>query len=134
MPKCLPRHHSRSRDDSRQQLPRLRERQTHDPGVAAFEPRDEGGGEALDGVGPGLAEGFAYVAVLFAFPLFDHPEGDAVAIYPRVFVRTNDHGDRGVDLMRPSGQHPEHGDGVITIARLAQDAAIDHDLGIRTED
>src|SRR6476646_4849939 len=48
-----------------EQRGRLVQRQTHDTGVAAFDPLDPGRGSALDGVGAGLAERLAARDITF---------------------------------------------------------------------
>ena len=95
--------------------------QADDVGITAFEAGDVAGGEALDGVGAGFAEGFAGgdVGVDFSGRHSGHLNVGALDAAPEIAVKAE--ADGGKDEVGAALKGGEHGDGGGCAGRLFED-------------
>ncbi len=112
-----------------------REGQAHDVEVAAFDTRDEAPGAALDGVGTRFVVRFAGRKVLG--DLFGGKRGEVhqsgLDKGDAFGVRKTDESHTGEDGVRAAGKFFQHAARVVGRARLAEDVAVEGDLGVRRD-
>jgi hypothetical protein len=117
-------------------LAQSRERQPDNIEVAAFDAWDVPTSAALDGVGAGFVErlvcgeiaGQSLVGQRAKVDLGDLDEAAALG------VRQSNQGNARYDRVRAPGKLGEHVAGVFAGARLAEDAALEDDFGVRSDD
>ena len=118
---------------TRQQTIGVQQRQPHHAGVAAGKMFDPALGPTLDGVGAGLVQWLAAGDIGGNAGGVDRGEGHLGNDQLTVQAARADHHHRGHHLVGAPGQSRQHRPRVGGIDRLAEDLAVQHDLGIRTE-
>ena len=112
------------------------EGETDDVEVTAFDSRNETAGAALDSVGAGFVVGFAGGEIAGDFFVIELGEMDVSRFDESAAfgVGKADEGDAREDGVRAAGKFFEHVAGVVRGARLAEDVAIEGDLGVGADD
>src|ERR1700737_894713 len=112
------------------------EREADDVEVAAFDARNEAAGAALNGVGAGFVVGFVGGKVAGDFFVIELGEMDVSGFDESAAfgVGKANESDAREDGVRAAGKFFEHVAGVVGGARLAEDVAVEGDLGIGADD
>ena len=109
------------------------QRQTHDPGIAAGDSRDESRSPTLHGVGTGFTERLSGGDVSgnlgFAQCRKTHLGTDQCGL----LSSGGNQPDGGMHLMRAAGQLPQQGGGLGRVGWFAEHLAVDDHIGIGTE-
>src|SRR5690349_14580021 len=111
-----------------------RHRQTDHVLIAPIDGRNELRCEALDGVRTGFVAWLPAPSVPLNLFLRHFEEGNPGTGDVNYLSALRDKADSGVDPMAPAGESAEHPGGIFVILRLAQDVAVETDLGIRAQD